>query len=350
MSTTPTANHQKDRIAIVILNWNAPEDTIACLESLLPEAENQPATIIVCDNNSDDDSVAIINQWALLHFPYEVDNTTDHSQFVFFQLESNSGYAAGNNVGIQYAIDNDFKYVWILNNDTIIAENALSALINCIEQHPEVACYGSTLVDYSKPNRVQCAAGSQYNPLTTVRTEIYHDCDLSWVQRQEQNLKLDYVCGAAMFLKVDALRNIGLMNQQFFLYYEELDLAQRLKKAGYQLGWCKASVVHHQQHSNKKVSKEQQQFLHYHENLSTLIYTWLHHQSLFIFSAAFRFIAKIVVLPLTNRSGLIPSLFKAYFNIYQKCRLATQQQDKRVSIKASVLLKKQPFSVINATI
>ncbi len=340
MSTTPTANHQKDRIAVVILNWNAPEDTIACLESLLPEAENQPVTMIVCDNNSDDDSVAIINQWALLHFPYEVDNTADGAQFVLFQLESNSGYAAGNNVGIQHAIDNDFKYVWILNNDTVVAENALSALINCIVQHPEVACYGSTLVDYSRPNRVQCAAGSQYNPLTTVRTEIYHNCDLSWVQRQEQNLNLDYVCGAAMFLKVDALCNIGLMNQQFFLYYEELDLAQRLKKAGYQLGWCKTSVVKHQQYSNKEVSKEQQQFLHYHENLSTLIYTWLHHRPLFIFSAIFRLIAKIVILPLTNRSKQLPSLAKSYYDFIQYLFQTTQKNNKLVDITASVFLKK----------
>jgi len=340
MSTTSTANHQNDRIAIVVLNWNAPEDTISCLESLLLPAENHLVTIVVCDNNSDDDSVAIINQWALLHFPHEAVNIADGPQFVFFQLESNAGYAAGNNIGIQYTIDNDFNYVWILNNDTVVTKNSLSALLDCIEQHPEIACYGSTLVNYSKPNKVQCAAGCQYNALTTIRTEIYHDCDLNWVQQQRQDINLDYICGAAMFLEVEALRKVDLMNQQFFLYYEELDLAQRLTKAGYQLGWCKASVVYHQQHFNKQVSKKQQQFLHYHENLSTLIYTWLHHRPLFIFSAAFRFIAKIIVLPLTNRSRLLPSLFKAYFNFYQEYRLLTQQQNKLVSIKARVLLKK----------
>ena len=246
-------NKQKNSTAILVLNWNSPDDTICCLESLLALSDNDLVTIIVCDNHSDDNSVDLITRWASLHFPQILNNTTDQAQFILFQIESNSGYAAGNNVGLQYAVDHGFKYVWILNNDTVVAENALTTLVTCIEQHPEVACYGSTIADYSEPDRVQCAAGCQYNPLTTVRTEIYHDCDLSWVKQQEQNLTLDYVCGAAMFLSVDALRNIGLLNQQFFLYYEELDLAQRLKKAGYQLGWCKASVVHHQQASNKQV-------------------------------------------------------------------------------------------------
>ena len=340
MSTSLADNRLEDRIAIVVLNWNAPQDTIACLESLLPVAEKQLVTMIVCDNNSDDDSIDVVNRWALLHFPHKVDNTAADAQFVFFQLESNAGYAAGNNVGIQYAIDNDFKYVWILNNDTVVADDALTALIECIEQHSDVACYGSTLVDFADANKVQCAAGCQYNPLTTIRTEIYHDRDLSWVQQQEQTIRLDYVCGAAMFLKVNALRKIGLMNQQFFLYYEELDLAQRLKKAGYQLGWCKSSIVYHQQHSNKQVSKEQKQLLQYHENLSTLIYTWLHHRPLFIFSAAFRFIAKTVVLPLTNRGKQLPSLLKAYYDFFKYLLHAPQEIHKLVHVTSSVFLKK----------
>ncbi len=326
--------------AIIVLNWNSPEDTICCLESLLALIGNDLVTIIVCDNHSDDNSVELIAHWASLHFPQVLTNTTDQAQFILFQLGSNSGYAAGNNVGLQYAVDHGFKYAWILNNDTVVAENALTALIDCIEQHPEVGCYGSTLVDYSKPDKVQCAAGCRYNPLTTVRTEIYHDCDLSWVKQQEKNLKLDYVCGAAMFLRVDALRNIGLLNQQFFLYYEELDLAQRLKKSGYQLGWCKASVVQHQQASNKQVNQDQQQFLHYHENLSTLIYTCSHHRLLFVFAAAFRLIAKIVVLPFTKRAHLMPSLLKAYVDFFKYQCHVDQSQKKLSIVNASLFMKR----------
>jgi GT2 family glycosyltransferase len=339
MSITPYTDCQKNRTAIIVLNWNAPADTLLCLESLLPIVKDKLATMIVCDNHSDDDSVDIINRWALLHFPHVVDNTADAAKFVLFQIESNSGYAAGNNVGIQYALDNDFNYVWILNNDTVVEPDALSTLVDYVEKHPQIACCGSTLVDYSEPTKLQCAAGCQYNPLSTVRTEIYHGCDLSWVQKQEKTLKLDYICGAAMFFNIDALRNIGLMNQQFFLYYEELDLAQRLKKAGYQLGWCKASVVRHQQRSNKKVNEDQQQFLHYHENLSTLIYTWLHHRSIFVFAATFRLIAKIIVLPFTNRIRLLPSLFKAYQDFYLHFCNAPQQQNKIASISNSLFLK-----------
>lgn len=339
MSITSHTKCQNNQTAIIVLNWNAPQDTIQCLESLLPLVEKNQAKIIVCDNDSNDNSVDLITHWALIHFPDHSDNA-DEAQFVLFQIESNSGYAAGNNVGIQYALDHDFKYVWILNNDTVVAENALTALLDCIEQHPEVGCCGSTLVDYSEPDRVQCAAGCRYNPITTVRTEIYHDCDLSWVKQQAQNLKLDYVCGAAMFLKVAALREVGLLNQQFFLYYEELDLAQRLKKAGYQLGWCKASVVQHQQPSNKQVNQDQQQLLHYHENLSTLIYTWSHHRLLFVFAAAFRLCAKIIVLPLTKRARLMPSLLKAYADFFKYQCHVDQAQKKSSIVKASLFLKK----------
>ncbi len=333
-------NKQQNSAAIIVLNWNSPDDTICCLESLLALSDSDLVTIIVCDNHSDDGSVDVITRWAFQHFPQVLDNTLDQAQFILFQIASNSGYAAGNNVGLQYAVDHGFKYAWILNNDTVVNENALTTLVDCIEQHPEVACYGSTIVDNSKPDKVQCAAGCQYNPLTTVRTEIYHDCDLNWVKQQEQYLTLDYVCGAAMFLSVDALRNIGLLNQQFFLYYEELDLAQRLKKAGYQLGWCKASVVHHQQASNKQVNQDQQQFLHYHENLSTLIYTWSHHRLLFIFAAAFRLIAKIVILPITKRTQLMPSLLKAYADFFKYQCCEDQSQKKSPIVTASLFLKK----------
>jgi GT2 family glycosyltransferase len=173
-----------------------------------------------------------------------------------------------------------------------------------------------------------------------VRTEIYHDCDLAWVNNQQQNIKLDYVCGAAMFLRADALRKIGLLNQQFFLYYEELDLAQRLKKIGYQLGWCKASIIHHQQPSKKQVNQDQQQFLHYHENRSTLIYTWSHHRLLFIFAAAFRLFAKTVVLPLTRRTRLLPSLFKAYSEFFKSRDNSNQLENQIPIVSASLFLKK----------
>jgi len=302
------------RTAIIVLNWNAAQDTVSCLESLLPVIENHRATIIVCDNHSNDDSVKRIKRWATPKFP--ISAAPNNAQFVLLQIKFNSGYASGNNVGIQYAIDHDFSHVWILNNDTVVTENALTALLRCSAQHPEIACYGSTLVDYSETRKVQCAAGCRYQPLTTVRTELYHGRDIDWVRQQENNLALDYVCGAAMFVNVEALRKTGLLNQQFFLYCEELDLAQRLRKAGFQLGWCKNSVVRHRTPSSREIGLQHQQRLHYHENLSTLIYTWSHHRPLFAFAAGFRFIAKLVVLPLSNRIQLVPSLFKAYFDFF----------------------------------
>lgn len=329
--------NKHQRTAIIVLNWNAAQDTIACLESLLPAIERHQATIVVCDNGSDDDSVEQISHWAIEFFPRQADPLS--AKFVLFQIKSNSGYAAGNNVGIQYAIDNQYSHVWILNNDTIIHHYALTALLDCSEQYPKIACYGSTMVDYSASDKVQCAAGCHYNPLTTVRTEIYHERDLGWVKKQDENLELDYVCGAAMFLKVEALLKTGLLNQQFFLYYEELDLAQRLKKAGYRLGWCKTSVIRHRTPSNRHIDRKFQQFLHYHENLSTLIYTWSHHRSIFIFASVFRLIAKIIVLPLSNRLCLIRSLFKAYQDFFTFHWYVNPSSQKLPAVTTSLFLK-----------
>ncbi len=332
-------NNKTSRIAIIVLNWNAPQETISCLESILAVLENNKATLIVCDNNSSDHSVADIQQWAYQHFPARIPDNSDDAEFVLFQIETNCGYAAGNNVGIQYTIDHDFEYVWILNNDTLVEQGALTALIDYVEQHTDIACCGSTLVDYSNPDKVQCAGGCQYNPLTTVRTEIYHNRDLSWVQIQEQMIDLDYVCGAAMFLRISAMKEIGLLNQRFFLYYEELDLAQRLKQAGYKLGWVKTSIVQHHQSSSKQATLEQQQFLHYHENLSTLIYTWAHHRPIFILAAGFRLMVKTLILPLTNRSKLLPSLLNAYYDFYRHSHQITNY-DKAPNITAQLFLKK----------
>ncbi|MCH9699066.1 MAG: glycosyltransferase family 2 protein [Gammaproteobacteria bacterium] len=309
------SSHQQ-RVAIIVLNWNAPDDTIACLDSLTHLTGDHSVTLVVCDNHSNDDSVNQIKDWASQHFHETVEHSCPFIGFALFQLNCNSGYAAGNNVGLQFALDHQFDFVWILNNDTVVEPDALTALLQSANLQPNVGCWGSTLVDADHPDIVQCAGGCRYNPLTTVRTELLNGIELNDAQQHDPGIKLDYVCGASMFLRVEALRETGLLNPQFFLYYEELDLARRLETAGYQLGWCRASIVRHRQFDNKSNTTKQLQVLHYHENLSTLIYTWLHNKPLFPVSATFRFFVKLIVLPTTSRSSLIASLMRSYLDFF----------------------------------
>jgi GT2 family glycosyltransferase len=296
--------------ASIIVNWNDASSTIRCLQSLLSIQNIQNFLIIVVDNQSSDTSLAQVITWLNTH------TTTDHRaiEYLLLQNTHNLGYAGGNNAGIRYALQARCDFIWILNNDTCVSKYSLENLLNYCLQHPKIGCCGSTIVELSHPNTVQCAAGSRYFPLFTIRRDISKQQTLQQAINQVNSPRLDYVSGASMFLRSEALRKVGLLNEQFFLYYEELDLAKRLNKAGYELGWCRNSIVQHQQGSSTRQHINHEKVAQYHENLSTLIYTRIHHPSLLLLAGTFRLCAKLLILPLRGKSGLIGSVLKAYLD------------------------------------
>lgn len=313
----PRSSHgaNQPRVCLLVLNWNRAEDSLACLDSLRPDLASGLAALVVCDNGSTDDSIPRLLAWAR---EQGLQPQGGDWNFALIANGGNLGYAAGNNVGLRFALaDGRFDWIWVLNNDTQVAPGALKSLLAKGEADPNLGVIGSTLVDHYQRDLVQYAGGCRYQPLTSLMRPCLAGTPLSQVlATDETRVRLDYVGGAAMLLRTSALRRVGLFNEDFFLYYEEMDLCQRLRQAGYALGWCRESLVYHQGGSStggrSTVKGEESQLAAYHENLSTLLYTRRHHPWLLPLVAGLRLAGKSLVYLLKGRRSLFSPLWRAY--------------------------------------
>jgi GT2 family glycosyltransferase len=264
-------------VYVAILNWNGWGDTIECLESVFRQTYPN-YRIIVCDNGSTDGSVEYIKKWAqgylnagrsvqdgLRHLSYPPvrkpivytcryrhgTNSGDQvsisqKRLTILRVEKNLGYAGGYNVALRYACSqNNVHYVWILNNDTLVAPDALSELVRRVRRTPTAGMCGSTLLHFDSPEKVQALGGAQYNRFLGTHTHIGsgqkfpENCDSKEVEQV-----MSYVVAASMLVSIQFLRRVGLMSEDYFLYFEEIDWAVRAKGT-FSLAYAPKSMVYH---------------------------------------------------------------------------------------------------------
>ncbi|MBV9772316.1 MAG: glycosyltransferase family 2 protein, partial [Gemmatimonadetes bacterium] len=163
---------------------------------------------------------------------------------VLIQTGGNLGYAGGNNVGLRYAqARGDAAYVWLLNNDTVIDPRALSAMVEVAESDPRAGMVGSRLMYYSDPGRIQAIAGGtvvRWSGLTRHLGAEQTDLD-----RWSEVIEPDYVTGASMLVRGALLESVGLLDERYFLYSEEVDWCLRAREAGWRLLYAPGSTVWH---------------------------------------------------------------------------------------------------------
>ena len=264
--------HNTPLVCCVILNWNGWRDTIECLESVF-KLEYPLFSVIVCDNASSDGSMGKIEDWANGRLGASVESedltrlvlpptpkpvafdsisasgtTTLHPspnvRLVLIQTGSNLGFAGGNNVGIRYALAQaDCDYIWLLNNDTVVEPDSLSAMIDMAEANPTLGICGSLLRSYAFPHSVLTAGGRRYSPWSG-RTRPLQD--LSTPSISTTPGAPDYVEGASMLVRCSLLKQVGLLEEGYFLYFEELDLVCRAKPA-FHFGYAPSSIVYHKE-------------------------------------------------------------------------------------------------------
>lgn len=246
----------------VLVNWNGWEDTIACVRSLLA-ATHGNLIVVVCDNASTDGSAKRLTAWADATLCQAVPGTPrplidrgrrltewvapDRAGFRFILIENdgNLGFAGGNNVGIAVALaDPACRYVFLLNNDTEVAPDALTALTTKAEADCSLAVVGATLVFHDQPDRVQGLGAAYDRKRARARTLFAGGAfdalpSVALIERD-----IEYVIGAAMLIRANVLRRVGGLSEDYFLYYEELDFAQRLLP-GERQGWAPDAVIRH---------------------------------------------------------------------------------------------------------
>ncbi len=252
----PTRNEERHvaaRVVAVILNWNAWRDTLACLESLL-DSGLVPRRIVICDNGSADDSIARIKAWgrgrddfASFGSPEEaLHGAATSASIVLLELPYNGGYAYGNNIGMRYAVERaDAEFVWILNNDTVVERDALVRMLEVADGHPGVGMVGAQLLRHDAPDRIQAMGGGYIIPI------LCHDTQLGGGRKASPGaaapIPLDHLVGASLLVRALAVRDVGYIDETYFLYREETDWCIRMRRAGWKLYCCPNAIVWHKQ-------------------------------------------------------------------------------------------------------
>lgn len=239
-------------VYIIIVNWNGGQDTVECLESLF-RLTYTSFTMVVCDNGSSDDSLAVIKRWAesrcLDYGEYSSEEAEQDGKrdadfpLVVIRSTVNLGFAGGNNVGMRYALaKRDNAYVWLLNNDTVVEPDALTRLVERMEQQPSVGMCGSTIRLYHNPEKIQAQGGGYY--CRWIGLPWHYGRWGRKINQRRAEAWMNYVEGASMLVSRQFLEEIGLMCEDYFLYFEEADWAIRAK-GRFQLAYAPQSVVYH---------------------------------------------------------------------------------------------------------
>lgn len=222
------------KVAVVILNWNGKYDTCECIESV-QKLDYQSYTIIIVDNGSEDDSVQFLKQ--------------KYSDILIIENGTNHGYAGGNNSGIEYAIEQKFDYILLLNNDAVVDPQMLNSFVNVSRTHPNAGVFGAKIYYLSEPLKIWFAGGKILPSLVTAHEGIEEiDDGVSC----EEVRSIDYACGCALFFKSDVVRTIGLLESKFFLIWEEVDFCCRARRAGFECLFVPKALVWHKISSSFK--------------------------------------------------------------------------------------------------
>ena len=215
-------------IAIIILNWNGMEDTIACLRSIQNQ-QNVYLNEILIDNGSTDNSVAVIRN--------------EYPDITVIETGTNLGYAGGNNVGLKYALENGYEYIFVLNNDTILDSYCIENLMQDLYLNPKAACAGPKQLFYDQPEIIYYAGGIISRHGETVHSKKGES------NQPNNNIATDteWLNGAAVLFRAEALRSVGLFDDRFFLLFEDTDWSLRAGKAGYQLRYVPQARLWHKE-------------------------------------------------------------------------------------------------------
>jgi len=229
------------KVAIILVNWNSFGFTNDCIISL-KEMSFPDYDIIVTDNGSKDGSGKQLKE--------------RHPDIILIESDQNLGFTGGNNLGLQFSIQNNYLYSILLNNDTFVEKDFLSVLINYMDEHPEAGAIQPKI--YFNHNRnIIWNAGSYYNKFWGY---TYSKNYLRREKKTNDTVKeVDWITGCAFLVRNEVLKKTGLLASNMFIYSEDIDLSLRIHQSGYTLMYHPASVIYHiagMSNKNKTKGKE----------------------------------------------------------------------------------------------
>ena len=219
-----------DSLYIILVNWNSLELTMQCLESL-EKIKYSSYKIILIDNGS-------------VHNPTD-EISAKYPNVTLITLKENIGFCKANNIGINHALSEQAKYILLLNNDTVVNEDFASYLVEKLKSNPDLGAVTSMIYYLEKERNKIWALGGEINfwfgnSKSQYQGIIEPDEDLF-----PQDFEVDYSTGCCLLIPTSVVKQIGLLDEAFFAYYEDSDYSMRLRKRGLKLAVVKKSKVWH---------------------------------------------------------------------------------------------------------
>lgn len=218
-----------NRAAIIILNWNSANDTLACINSLSKQKGDKPDIILV-DNNSHDDSVA--------RFQSHINTHDDQVHLII--NDRNIGFAGGINTGIRYALDRHYQYIGTLNPDAIADEYWVKKLTGELGINQSVGIVTGTLAKSDKKHID--TTGEQF-PIWGLPNSRGRSRLLTDIPKEPEYIFAS--TGGGFIARASMLQDIGMFDEKFFMYFEDIDLCFRAQLAGYKIRYIPDAIAYH---------------------------------------------------------------------------------------------------------
>lgn len=246
-------------VSVIIVNWNTKLALESCIESIYKEAGDVEYEIIVIDNASSDGSAEMVR----CRFP----------EAVLIVEQTNRGYAAAVNKGIGIARG---RYVLVLNSDTVLDDAAIEKTVKYADQHPKAAVIGCQvresldriqMTSFRFPSLLNLFLRVSGLAKTFKNNRFFGREHMLWWKRDSQR-RVDVVSGMFMFVRADAIREVGLMDEDYFMYCEETDWCYRFSRAGWKVVfWPGARITHFHGGSQSTRQNSLSMFVQLHKSL-----------------------------------------------------------------------------------
>lgn len=257
---------EKDpNVVIIILNWNGWQDTIECLESL-HKINYSNYDVLVIDNDSKDDSVERIKDYASSNYELESfkyindeyieivpvktgiwDENHQLHRFILMENDKNYGFAQGNNIGIEFVLKQiKTDYILLLNNDTVVDEYFLLELVKKAQVNNEIGFLGPKTYFYNQPNIIQAAGGADIDFQHGESIRVGYGLDDNSPQVNEDR-EVDYIMGSCILVQKNVIEEIGTLDTNYFTYWEDADWCIRGSVRGYKSMYVHKSKIWHKE-------------------------------------------------------------------------------------------------------
>jgi Predicted glycosyltransferases len=223
-------------VAIILVNWNGQEFTRACLSSL-EKVDFPDFQVILVDNDSKKPEGQVLKK----EFP----------KLVLLENEQNLGFAGGNNVGIRKALEMGFSHLMLLNNDTLVEPDFLGKMMLDFSKNPKLGVLQPMICFLEEPEKIWSAGGKWVSWLARAKTLGDRK---SLKTYRISSTQLDWATGCCMLLSREAILHSGLLNEQYFAYFEDVEWSLRIRNQGFEIGLVPEAKIYHEAGASSKKS------------------------------------------------------------------------------------------------